>query len=65
MHLSLYAHLIDATFSGIVVKNDSGKTVTIPCNSQLGTVHEINYDNCYHVEGDMSDLTSQTLKSMH
>ena len=58
MHLSLYTHLINATFSSIVVKNDSSKTVTIPHNSQLGTVHEINYNNCYHVKGDMSDLAS-------
>ena len=50
--VSLYAHLVDAYTTEILVQNDSAYPVDIPRNTRLGSVREIEYENCFHAPSD-------------
>ena len=45
--VSLYTHLVDDSFHSVMARNDTDKSVVIPKHLRLGTVSEIDYDNCY------------------
>ena len=45
--VSLYAHLVDDSFHSVIARNDTDNPVVIPKHLRLGTVSEIDYDNCY------------------
>ena len=55
--LSLYAHLVDASMTAVVAKNDTDYAVKVPRNLRLGTIQEANFDNCYHITEGQADAT--------
>ena len=65
-NLTMYAHLVDHGMSSILVRNDSDLPVQVPSKTRLGSVTEMDYDNCFKVDVDAdfaavpSQLLSQT-----
>ena len=54
--ISLYAHLVDGSFHSVMARNDSDEPVVVPKHLRLGTVSEIDYDNCYQISPMEADL---------
>ena len=54
--VSLYAHLVDDSFHSVIARNDTDDSVIIPKHLRLGTVSEIDYDNCLLATGEAADL---------
>ena len=50
--LSMYAHLVDHTMSGVIARNDSNVPVQVPKRMRLGHVCEVDFDNCFHAKID-------------
>ena len=66
--LSLYAHLVNASMTAVLAKNDSDQAVKVPRNLRLGTVQEADFDNCYHVtsgQEDVAELATRRPKKAH
>lgn len=66
--LSLYAHLVDSSFTAVIAKNDSDHAVKIPRNLRLSTVQEANFDNYYHItsgQSDVAELATRRPKKEH
>ena len=60
--LSLYAHLVDAGLTTILARNDTAQAIQVPRNLRLGAITEIDYDNCYHVTEDTSDVSELAVR---
>ena len=45
--VSLYIHLVDDSFYSVIARNNTNKPMLIPKYLRLGTVVEIDYNNCY------------------
>ena len=66
VNFSLYAHLMDADTSSVLVRNDTEKTVHIPRNFRLGHLNEMDYPNACHVTGeDAEELALRRPKREH
>ena len=50
--MSMYAYLVDSTFSSVLVKNSTDKSVQIPRKSKLGAIQEMAYENCFFATND-------------
>ena len=66
VNFSLYAHLMDAETSSVLVRNDTHKSLKIPRNFHLGHVTELDYSNACHVSGeDAEELALRRPKKEH
>ena len=67
--LSLYAHLVDASMSAILAKNESDVPIKIPRNQRLGTIYDTDFDNCFQVspeaEQDVRELATRRPAAEH
>lgn len=59
--VSLYAHLVDAYTTEILVQNDFAAYVNISRNTRLDFIQEIEYENCFYASSN-SHLTLKTSK---
>ena len=59
--LAMYAHLIDASTTAILVRNDKDIPVKIPRNYRLGRVSELDFPNAFHIE-DSDDVRHLAIK---
>ena len=48
----MYAHLVDHDMSSILVRNDSDLPIQISGKTGLGSVTEMDYDNCFQADVD-------------
>ena len=66
--LSLYAHLVDASMTAVITKNDTDYAVQVPRNMKLGTIQEADFDNCYYItegKADVAELATRHPKKEH
>ncbi len=61
-NLSLYAHIINAETTSILVENESDKTVHIPRNYRLGRVLELDFPNAFQVQDEGDDVAELALR---
>jgi hypothetical protein len=57
----IYAHVIDARITDVIVRNESAKSMKISRNFKLKVAQKIQYDDCFHVS-QKHHLTLQTFK---
>lgn len=54
----VYAHVVDASFQAVQVRNDTDLPVVIPRKTRLGTLGEYDQDGCFPIEAYHSDLAA-------
>lgn len=55
-NIALYTQLVSHNFTAIVGKNDTDQIINLPYKHRLRTVTEIDYNNCYLVIDNISNL---------
>ena len=60
--LALYAHLVDADVHQVMARNDSDQAIQVPRNLRLGTIQEVDFDNCYHVTSDAGTISELAVR---
>ena len=65
--LGMYAHMVDASTTAILVRNDRDVPVKVPRNSRLGRISEIEFPNAFHIQEDedVRYLAAKEPKSTH
>lgn len=58
--ITLYSHLVDANFAGVVAENRASEPVTLNKWRHLGSVSELPFDNYYNVEVNPQLAASST-----
>lgn len=61
-YLTLFSHLVDHTTGGVLVRNESQRTVRLPRKQKLGLVTEVFYENCFQAGLDL-DTTEMPPKA--
>ena len=62
LDISMYAHMVDASTSAVIVRNDKSVPVMIPRNFRLGRISEIDFPNAFHIDETNEDVRDLALK---
>ena len=54
----VYAHIVDASFRTVHVRNDTDKPVVVPRKARLGTLGEYEQDGCFPIGAHHADLAA-------
>lgn len=54
----VYAHMVDASFRAVQVRNDTDHTVVIPRKARLGKLGEYEQDGCFPIGAHHADLAA-------
>ena len=69
VNFTLYAHLVDASTSAVIVRNDHSQPIQIPRNFRLGRISELNYPNAFQISPEQAEeiksLAAREPKSTH
>ena len=59
----VYAHIVDASFRTVQVKNDTDQHVIIPRKQRLGMLEEYEHDGCFPIGAHHADLAATGWKN--
>lgn len=59
--LAAHAHLVDASFYFVQVRNDTDRSIKLPATTHLGTVADCQEEFCYRAHPDMHVLAAHGL----
>ena len=69
VNFTLYAHLVDASTSAVIIRNDHAQPIQIPRNFRLGRISELDYPNAFQVSPEQAEeikpLAAREPKSTH
>lgn len=47
VHFTMYAHIVDSSMTGVLVRNETNRDVQVPKYRKLGNITEMDFENCF------------------